>query len=265
MGAPARVRRHAVEGSPIPSIGRRRTVRALLSVALAIACLGSAGTGSSLALFVDSRTASSNTLTTTTLAAPTNLRVVAGTYGSATLTWNAVTVTSPGAVLYYVLRDGAAPAGNCPTAAAPAAVLTCVDRGLSSAQHSYTVASVYGGWTATSATARVTISGAPTVSFSSKLAADGYIAVTIPGSAFPANTKISISYWFGSTTPINLGDWNLNPTSNGSGAFTVTFEDNCLDGDQVQWRVDKTVTVKASDGTNFAMGTGTIVCSLFKL
>ncbi len=83
--------------------------------------------------------------------------------GTVTLTWTAA-ATPPGSgpVTYYVTRNGGTAAGSCPTAAAPTAVLTCTDSGLTAGTYTYTVTAKWASWTATSAAGSVTLaSGAP--------------------------------------------------------------------------------------------------------
>ena len=123
--------------------GRRGPIWALLLVALALAPatvaeahFSSTGSGSASA-------------SATTLAAPT---VSAATPGLNTvaLSWNAVTPPGSGVVSYYVTRDGGAPAGDCPTSAAPSEATSCTDSGVSVGNHSYKVVAVWRTWTAAS-------------------------------------------------------------------------------------------------------------------
>jgi hypothetical protein len=82
--------------------------------------------------------------------------------GTVALTWEAVSAPSTGSVSYYVTRDGGLPAGSCPTSAAPAAVLTCVDKGLDPGTHTYVVTATWRSWSSKSspATPKVTIGAA---------------------------------------------------------------------------------------------------------
>jgi osmotically-inducible protein OsmY len=193
-----------------------------------------------------------------TLGAPTISSATPGS-GKATLTWTAVTPPGSGSVSYYVLRDGGSPAGNCPTQAAPTSVLTCTDVGLSLGAHTYTVTVVYHSWTARSSPATVTIVTVPTAAFSSgpALGSNNWLPTFVSGSGFNAGPiTISWSYaWSGYT-------YSTTTPADGSGNFAWNGLENCVDGYNVYHTTDQTVTVTATDGTQTAIGTGILRCSL---
>jgi hypothetical protein len=91
-----------------------------------------------------------------TLSAPTVTSATAG-LESVSLSWSAVTPPGAEPVAYYVIRDGGAPGGNCPTSASPAAVTSCTDSGLSTGSHSYAVVAVWRTWTAKSSSTSVEV------------------------------------------------------------------------------------------------------------
>lgn len=233
-------------------------MRAAVLAVLVLALLASGGAGRTLAVFSASK-ASTAAFTTATLGKPT-VTLAKGTGNSIKVTWTAVTAS--GTVKYYVTRDGGTPMGNCPTSAAPTTVLTCTDTWLSSGSHSYTVTAVYQSWTATSTAVSLSVT-APGLTFASRLAADGNIAVTVTGTGWTARTLVVIQYAFASQTPMDLNPFGLNPTSSNTGGFTVNWEDNCIDGDGVQQRTDVPAWVWATDGTYSVIGTGTMVCSKY--
>ncbi|HVN11333.1 MAG TPA: hypothetical protein VMT69_04515 [Kineosporiaceae bacterium] len=221
--------------------------------------LASSSASVTLAVYTASRTSTAS-FATGTLGKPT-VTLARGAGNSVVVSWTAVPAS--GSVQYSVTRDGGAPSGNCPTAAAPAAVLGCTDQWLSSGSHAYTVTAVYQGWTATSNPVSIMVT-TPTLTFSSRAAADGYIAVTVAGTGWTPKVVVTITYAFNSQTQMALAPFGLNPTSSNSGAFTVNWEDNCIDGDGNQQRADVPAWVWATDGTYSMIATGTMVCSQYR-
>ena len=129
--------------------GRWLSVGSILAVGLATAVVALA--------FYTAGGSGSGTAGAGTLPAP----VITGTTpgaGTVTLTWTAAaTPVGSGPVTYSVTRNGGAAAGDCPTAGAPTAVLTCTDSGLTAGTYTYTVTARWTSWTATSATRSVTL------------------------------------------------------------------------------------------------------------
>ncbi len=152
-----------------------------------------------------------------TLNAPTN---VSGTPGAGTvaLSWNAVTPPGPGTVSYYVTRGGGNPGGNCPTSAAPSAVLSCTDSGLAAGTYSYTVTAVWNSWTSTSSPAT-----AVTVAFG---ALDHFVlsaTTTTPTAGQADNLTITAKDAAGNTVTSYTGSQNLTFSGAGTiGSFTPT-------------------------------------------
>jgi hypothetical protein len=92
------------------------------------------------------------------LTAPAISSAEAAAGGTVTLTW--AESEAPGAVAYYVTRNGGAPGGDCPTAAEPQdGVGDCTDGGLGPGTYTYRIVARYRSWTATGepASARVTV------------------------------------------------------------------------------------------------------------
>jgi hypothetical protein len=129
------------------SVGLTVSALAILAVALG---------GSALAYF-SSEGSGTASAAVSKLTAPTISAATPAAGGTVTLTWGAVTPPGAGAVTYFITRDGGAPAGTCPTAAAPAAVLTCKDSGVAIGEHSYRVTAVWETWSAAGGTKSATV------------------------------------------------------------------------------------------------------------
>jgi hypothetical protein len=160
-----------------------RRLGAIGSTALALALLAATLGGSALAYFSSEGTGTASAAVTK-LTAPTISAATPAAGGTVTLTWGAVTPPGAGAVTYFVTRDNGAPAGNCPTAAAPAMVLTCKDSGLAIGEHTYKVTALWETWSAAGGvkTANVTVGEATKFTISgstSTLAAGGLVNLTI--------------------------------------------------------------------------------------
>jgi hypothetical protein len=135
----------------------RRLFAAGLSAAL-LAALAVVAGGSALAYF-SSQGSGTASAAVTKLNAPTISAATPAAGGTVTLTWGAVTPPGAGTVTYFVTRDGVNPAGTCPTAAAPTAVVTCKDSGVAVGEHTYSVTARWRTWTAAGGakTASVTV------------------------------------------------------------------------------------------------------------
>ena len=201
--------------------GKRKRLFALTVLAIALM-----GVANAQAYFTANGNGSGNS-NAGTLSAPT----LGGTpgAGTATLSWSAVTPPGSGSVSYYVKRNGGAPSGNCPTSAAPTAVLTCVDSGLSAGTYSYTVTAVWRTWTAASSPAtQVTLASG---------ALDHFVlsaATTTPTAGQSDNLTVTAKDTAGNTVTAYGGSNNLtfsgagtigtfNPTVTNSGGTAINF------------------------------------------
>ncbi len=173
----------------------RRVCAGGLATAL-LAALTIAVGGNALAYF-SSEGGGTASAAVTKLTAPTITTATPAVGGTVTVTWGAVTPPGIGSVTYFVSRDGGTPAGNCPTAAAPTAVLTCKDSGLAIGEHTYKVTALWETWTAVGAnkTANVTIGETTKFAISGSTAtpaAGGSVNLTI--TAKDANNATVTSY-----------------------------------------------------------------------
>ncbi len=156
-----------------------------------------------------------------TLDAPTNVVGTPGA-GTTTLSWSAVTPPGSGSVTYYVSRGGGNAGGNCPTAAAPSAVLTCTDSGLAAGTYSYTVTAVWRTWTtASSPPTSVTLSSGAVNHFVLS------VATTTPTAGAPDNLTVTAKDAANITVTAYTGSHNLTFSGAGTiGANNPTVADS---------------------------------------
>jgi hypothetical protein len=131
-----------------------RSRRALL-VAVAVGAALSALCPSAFGYF---STKGSGTVSTPVgeLVAPT-ITAATATTGAVALTWSAAKAPS-GTIAYYVTRNGGAPGGNCPSAAAPEnAITSCTDQGLEAGTYTYVVTAVWRSWKAASGSSQAKV------------------------------------------------------------------------------------------------------------
>jgi hypothetical protein len=122
---------------------------------------------------------------------------------AAQLSWTAVTPPGSGSVTYFVTRDGGVPAGNCPTSAAPKAVTSCTDEGVSLGEHHYTLTAVWRSWRTTSEEKTVKVTFGPATQFGLSAAS------TAPTAGTTDNLTITARDVHGTTVTTYAGSHNL--------------------------------------------------------
>jgi hypothetical protein len=195
----------------------RRALHRLPLRALALAALALALAAGGALAFYTATGGGSGTASVTTLAAPSITSASAGS-GTVALSWSTVTPPASGAVSYYVTRDNGAPSAACPSSASPSSATSCTDTGVALGTHHYTVTAVWRSWTATSASASVTIT---------TLAATRLVFTTQPagatgGSAFTTQPVVKAEDANGVVITSYAGTVGLSITS-GTGASGATL------------------------------------------
>jgi hypothetical protein len=186
--------------------------------------------------------------------------------GTATLTWTAVTPPGPGSVTYFVVRNGGNPAGNCPTQAAPASVLTCTDGGLSQGTYTYTVTAVWLSWTATSSPAQATLASGPLDHFVLTAATTTPTAgqadsMTVTAKDAAGNTVTAyagtqcISFSGPGTSPNGTAPSYPAQGSCAAGQSDLTFTNGVAPATVTLYKAE-TVSVVVSDGSGHSNGSG---------
>jgi hypothetical protein len=167
----------------------KHTTKLLVIIATAVSTVAFAGAGWAYWATTGAGAASA---TVGTLVAPVITTPVAATGSTVSLTWSAVAAPGAGSVRYFVLRDNAAASTACGTSASPIAGTSCSDTSVPNGLHSYTVTAKFQSWTATSASASVSVNGD-----------------TVPP-----------------TVTINQAAGQADPTNNGTVNFTVVFSES---------------------------------------
>jgi hypothetical protein len=196
-----------------------------------------------------------------TIAAPT-LSAVAGT-GTATLTWTTVALPGGGSASYYVQRNGANPAGNCPTSASPAQVLTCTDSGLSAGTYGYIVTAVWNSWTATSSpTTQVTISAGAAAKLAFTTGPGGGTSST----AWTTQPVVTVQDAAGNTVTPDTSSVTLAITTPAGAILTCTANPKAASAGVATFagcKIDKagTYTLTATDGSLTSAVSGSFTIS----
>jgi hypothetical protein len=154
------------------------------------------------------------------LSKPEFKSVSAGSGGTVTLNWGAVTAPGAGTVLYYVTRDGEKVAGTCPNAGSPSAGTVCIDKEVPLGTHSYVVTAVWSTWSAASAPVSATVTAGPAAGL--VLTASS----TTPTAGTGVNLTITAQDTYGNTATTYTGSKSLTFSgalaSPGGNAPTVT-------------------------------------------
>ena len=131
--------------------------RALLRIVFTSVTIVALASGSALAYF-SSAGGGTASAAVTALTAPTISAATAGSGGTVSLTWKAVTAPNGGTVNYYVTRNGKEePGGTCPGSAKPESLTTCVDSGLEPGTYEYKVTALWSSWSKTSAVSTTSV------------------------------------------------------------------------------------------------------------
>jgi hypothetical protein len=186
--------------------------------------------------------------------------------GTATLNWTAVTPPGPGAVSYYVKRDGGSPGGNCPTQAAPTQVLACTDGGLTAGTYTYTVTAVWQSWTATSLPVQVALasgaldhfvlSAATTTPTAGQVDNLTVTAKDAAGNTVTAYTSLHCLTFSGPGASPNGTPPSYPPQGScGSGQSALTFAAGVATAPVTLYKAE-TVSIVVSDGSGHSNGAG---------
>jgi hypothetical protein len=159
---------------------------------------------------------------------------------AAQLSWTAVTPPGSGGVTYYLTRDGGAPAGNCPISAAPKAVTSCTDEGVSLGEHHYTVTAVWRSWRTTSEEKTVKVTFGPATQFGLSAAS------TAPTAGTSDNLTITAKDAHGTTVTTYTGSHNL--TFEGASAAPNGTEPTVTDASGTATRFGQTTAIEFAAG-----------------
>jgi hypothetical protein len=176
----------------------RLGLAALLGICVSVMVLGAAP---ALGYFTSKGTGAV-TAGVASLTVPTISAATPAVGGTVTLAW--AKGSSPTGVSYWVTRNGAAPGGDCPTAAEPENDDSgCTDEGLEPGTYTYKVFAKYRTWTATSAAVEAKVTIGPANHFVLSAAS------TTPSAGTADNLTITAKDKAGSTVTTYTGSHNL--------------------------------------------------------